>query len=122
MELTQDELVSRLRAIRVYLVKGGLTDVTIEYPGFLSIVADGREFHAGYQFDDEINDTGLFQVYDFTDGYQGDVYTLPMPDRESFEAIALWVALWVARCISEDEDLDRCRLGCVCSPEEKEAN
>ena len=92
MEITQDELISRLKAIRLHLVKGGFTDITIDYPGYLSIVADGREFHAGYQYDDDINDTGEFEIYDFTDGYQGEVYRLAKPDNHSFDYVAQWLA------------------------------
>lgn len=96
MELTYNELDNRLRAIKASLVKGGLTDVTIEHPGFLSIVFGEREFHAGYQFDDEINDTGEFEVYDFTDGYQGEVYRLSKPDSHSLDYVAQWLANAIA--------------------------
>jgi hypothetical protein len=96
MELTQTELYNRLRAIQAHLVKGDLTDVNVDYPGFLSIAFGEREFHAGYQFDDEINDTGIFEVYDFTDGYQGEVYKLVKPDNYSFDYVAQWLANAIA--------------------------
>jgi hypothetical protein len=91
MELTYTELDNRLRAIRSELVKGDLTDVSVEHPGYLSILFGEREYHAGYQFDDDINDTGLFEVYDFTDGYQGEVYKLIKPDMATFEGLAKWI-------------------------------
>ena len=91
-ELTYDELDNRLRAIRSELVKEGLTDVSVEHPGYLSILFGEREFHAGYQFDDDVNDTGLFEVYDFTDGYQGEVYKLVKPDNFSFDYVAQLLA------------------------------
>jgi len=96
MELTQTELYNRLRVIQAHLVKGGLTDVTVEYPGYLSILFGERELHAGYQFDDEINDTGIFEVYDFTDGYQGEVYKLIKPDARPLDYVAQWLANAIA--------------------------
>jgi len=70
MELTQEIIVNDLQKIKGYLARLGLTDVAIEYPGFLSIAIGGREIHAGYSFDyEEKADGEMFQVYDFTDGY-----------------------------------------------------
>jgi hypothetical protein len=92
MELSSNELGNRLGAIHSELTSLGLTDVLIEYPAHLSITYGEREYHAGYQFDDEINETGLFEFYDFTDGYQGEVFTLDNPDLLSLEALAAWLA------------------------------
>lgn len=70
MELTQEIIFNDMQNIKARLAKLGLTDVTVEYPGFLSILINGREIHAGYSYDyEEKSDGEMFQVYDFTDGY-----------------------------------------------------
>lgn len=70
MELTQEIIFNDMHKIKERLGRLGLTDVTVEYPGFLSILIEGREIHAGYSFDyEEKQDGEMFQVYDFTDGY-----------------------------------------------------
>lgn len=71
MELTQEIVTNDCHKIKRILAETyGFDDVTIEYPGFLSILHEGREYHAGYSYDyEEKADGEMFQVYDFTDGY-----------------------------------------------------
>lgn len=70
MELTQEIVTNDMHKIKEHLGRLGLTDVSVEYPGFLSIVFGEREYHAGYSYDyDEKSDGEMFQLYDFTDGY-----------------------------------------------------
>jgi hypothetical protein len=70
MELTQELIVNDLQKIKAVLSKVyGVTDIIIEYPGFLSIGYDGHEIHAAYCYDgDENTDGEKFHVYDYSDG------------------------------------------------------
>lgn len=70
VELTQAIVYKDLQKVHEILkYVYGITDVIIEYPGFLSIDYDGHEIHAGYCYDgDENTDGQKFHVYDFTDG------------------------------------------------------
>jgi len=70
MELTQAIVYNNLQKVHEILkYVYGVTDVIIEYPGFLSIGYDGHEIHAGYYYDgDENTDGQKFHVYDYTDG------------------------------------------------------
>lgn len=73
MELTQEIVTNDMHKIKGHLARLGFDDVIIEYPGFLSIAYEGREIHAGYYYDDDERADGeMFQVYDFTNGYQND--------------------------------------------------
>jgi hypothetical protein len=70
MELTQAIVYNNLQKIQAVLSKVyGVTDIILEYPGYLSIVYKSHEIHAGYYYDgDENTDGEKFQVYDYTDG------------------------------------------------------
>jgi len=70
LELTQEIVVNDLRKIKGILADTYGIESSIEYPGFLLIEHGERELHAGYSFDyDEKSDGEIFQLYDFTDGY-----------------------------------------------------
>lgn len=70
LELTQEIVVNDLQKIKRILAETYGLESSIEYPGFLVIEIGGRELHAGYSFDyDEKADGEMFQLYDFTDGY-----------------------------------------------------
>lgn len=87
-ELTQESITRDMHKLRALLKNKGI-DSSVEYPGFLVIYSGDRELHAGYSFDyDEATDGVMFQLYDFTDGYNHD-FSITFPTLGDLGLIAL---------------------------------
>lgn len=99
MKLSHDEATQRMHTIKQLLAELGLADVSVEYPAYLSIMRDGVEYHAGYTFEDEENDTAEFQIYDANDGVYG--------ERLSFEFATDGDLLNIARAIAYELSLSK---------------
>lgn len=95
MKLSHDEATQQMHTIKQLLAKLGLTDVSVEYPAYLSIVIDGREYHAGFAFEDEENDATEFQVYNWNDGLWGDELYEEFETQNDLGFIAKRIAFFV---------------------------
>lgn len=88
MEMTQTSITNDMHKLRAMLKNYGLSS-TVEYPGFLVIDAGDRELHAGYSFDyDESTDGEMFQLYDFTNGYNN-AFSVNFETKGDLQLIAL---------------------------------
>lgn len=92
MNISHYDATRDLQEIKQLLHPMGLTDVEIEYPAYLSIIHNGVEYHAGYSFIDEYNDTAEFQLYDANDGVYGERFAMDFATDGDLLNIALRIA------------------------------
>lgn len=95
MKISHDDATRAMHKIKHLLAELGLTDVSVEYPAYLSIVIDGREYHAGFAFEDEENDTTEFHVYNWNDGLWGDELYEEFDTQNDLAFIAKRIAFFV---------------------------
>lgn len=100
MELTLETVTNDMHKIKTILRETYGISSLVEYPGYLSIEIGGRELHAGYYYHDEQNNGDLFQLYDFTDGYQHD-FSVTFETYDDLRFIAQKLHDVIATYISE---------------------
>jgi hypothetical protein len=101
MLLNHDNAIPALNTIATQLLAlVPSAEISIEYPAYLSISHNGREYHAGFGYDseNELNDTTAFELYEWLDGAPvADDAILRTAIDNGITSLtpATWVAIWL---------------------------